>query len=69
MGKVNDGIAISSFWNFIMILFSRLGGLIFVVIIARYLMPESFGIYNLALSVSLIFLYFIDSGINQSLLK
>jgi O-antigen/teichoic acid export membrane protein len=52
-----------------MVFFSRLGGLFFVVIIARYLMPESFGIYNLALSISLIFLYFIDSGINQSLLK
>ena len=69
MGKVSEEIVIGSFWNFIMVLFSRLGGLFFVIIIARYLMPESFGIYNLALSVSLIFLYFIDSGINQSLLK
>ncbi|MAG61420.1 hypothetical protein CMI43_01210 [Candidatus Pacearchaeota archaeon] len=69
MGKVNDGIAISSFWNFIMILFSRLGGLFFVIIIARYLLPERFGIYNLSISISLILLYFLDSGINQSLLR
>ena len=69
MESVNEGIAISSFWNFIMVLFSRLGGLIFIVLIARYLMPEGFGIYNLALSISLILLYFIDSGINQSLLR
>ena len=69
MESVNEQIAVSSLWNFIMVLLSRIGGLLFVVIIARYLMPEGFGIYNLALSISLIILYFIDSGINQSLMR
>lgn len=52
-----------------MVLFSRIGGLLFIIIIARYLMPERFGIYNLALSISLILLQFMDSGINQSLMR
>jgi O-antigen/teichoic acid export membrane protein len=67
--KVYENIAISSFWNFIMVLFGRLGGLIFVIILARFLLPEGFGIYNLAVSIALILLVMVDTGINQSLLK
>jgi len=52
-----------------MVLFSRIGGLVFIIIIARYLMPEGFGIYNLVFSISLIMLQFVDAGINQSLIR
>ncbi len=52
-----------------MVLFARLGGLIFVIIVARFLLPEGFGIYNLAISIALILLVTIDNGINQSLLR
>lgn len=62
-------IAVNSFWNFLMVLSARIGGLIFIIIIARFLLPESFGIYNLALSIALILLVSVDNGIDQSLLR
>ncbi|MBS3080427.1 flippase [Candidatus Pacearchaeota archaeon] len=67
--KVTEEIAIGSFWNFILTLSARLGSIFFVIIIARFLMPENFGIYTLAVSIALILLVTIDAGINQTLLK
>jgi O-antigen/teichoic acid export membrane protein len=58
-----------SFWNFTSTFLSRLGGLIFTIILARYLLPEKFGIYNLAISVMLIFLTFADLGLNTALIR
>ena len=67
--KVSEDIALGSFWNFLLTLAARIGSLFFVVIIARFMLPESFGIYSLAVSIALILLVTIDAGINQSLLK
>lgn len=67
--KITREIAIGSFWNFMLTLFARLGSIFFVIIIARFLLPDSFGIYTLAVSISLILLVTIDTGINQTLLK
>jgi len=62
-------VARDSLWNLSATFISKLGALIFTVIIARYLLPEGFGLYNLATSVALIFLTFADLGINQAMIR
>ena len=57
------------FWTFLTTFISRVGGLIFTIILARILMPEGFGLYSLALSVSIVFITLADAGINQTLLR
>lgn len=59
----------SSFWNFMIILTGRVGGLIFVMLLARFLLPENFGIYHLTLSITLLLATFADVGINQTLIR
>lgn len=59
----------NSFWNFLMVLISKFGALFFVVIIARALLPERFGIYTLAMSITLILASFSDVGINKTLIR
>lgn len=58
-----------SFLTFISTWLSKIGGLIFTVILARFLMPEGFGLYSLVFSVAILFVTFADLGINQALLK
>ena len=55
----------SSIWNLLFMLVGRLGGLIFVVMLTRTLLPEGFGIYNLAFSIAMIFFSLADLGINK----
>ena len=69
MDNLKEQIAVGSFWNFLMVLVARIGGLIFTILLARFLQPQNFGIYNLALSIALILLVSIDTGINQSILR
>ena len=59
----------NSVWSFLISFFSRLGGLIFMIIIARFLLPEKFGVYTLAMSTTLILLAILDTGFNQTLIK
>jgi len=59
----------NTFWNFIFALISRGGALIFTIIIARLLQPEFFGIYNLALSITLMLVTLADLGINSALVR
>ncbi len=58
-----------SIWRFISIIIGKGGSLIFIILIARLLKPEGFGIYNLAMSVVLIFAILADIGINQTLVR
>ena len=46
---------------------SKIGGLIFTILLARILMPELFGLYNLVLSIVLTIATFTDLGINSAL--
>jgi O-antigen/teichoic acid export membrane protein len=70
MDKDNFGrVLIDSIWKFIATVIGKVGALLFVIIIARLLKPEGFGIYNLAMSIVLVFLTFSDVGINQTLLR
>ncbi len=59
----------NSFWNFISLSVNRVGALIFTIILARFLMPEGYGIYSLVLSTTMIFCTFADLGVNRALTK
>jgi O-antigen/teichoic acid export membrane protein len=59
----------NSFWNFFMVLLSKIGGLVFMILLARFLLPEKFGIYNLAMSITIVLLTFADVGINQTIIR
>lgn len=64
------GLAIkNSLYQFSTTFVSKAGSLIFTILLARLLMPELFGLYNLALSTILIFVSFSDLGIGQTLVK
>jgi len=56
-------------WNFATNLVTKFGGLIFTIILARMLMPEMFGVYNLVLSIVIIALIFTDAGINNTSIR
>jgi len=58
-----------SVWNLATTILSRFGGLIFTILLARFLLPEGFGVYSLATSVALMFLTFADLGINQAMIR
>ena len=58
-----------SFYNLTATLISRIGGLVFTIILARFLMPETFGIFSLATSIALMFFAFADLGINTAMLR
>lgn len=66
----NSGAAIkNSVYLFSSTLISKIGSLLFTVIFARILMPELFGLYSLALFTILIFTFFTDLGIGQTLTR
>ncbi|MEX0990756.1 MAG: lipopolysaccharide biosynthesis protein [Actinomycetota bacterium] len=56
-------------WNISGQLLSRVGGLLFGLVLARILDPESFGLFGLANSLILIGLAFSDVGVGQALIQ
>lgn len=56
-------------YNGIAKLIQKFGGLIFTVIIARFLLPEMFGIYSLALAIIITIATFTDLGITNTSIK
>ncbi|MFW6283164.1 MAG: oligosaccharide flippase family protein, partial [Minisyncoccales bacterium] len=68
-GSVRKGAIKNSFYNTIATFVSKIGGLIFTVVLARLLLPELFGIYNLVLSITLIAMTFTDLGIGKALVR
>lgn len=69
MGKVSKKVISESIWKFISTIITKAGALIFVILLARFLKPEGFGIYNLAMSIALTFTILTDLGINKTLLR
>lgn len=66
----NTGLAVkNSLYQFSTSLIGKLGSLIFIVIIARLLMPELFGLYSLALSTILIFTALSNLGVGTALVR
>ncbi len=59
----------NSFWDFISKIIEKIGSLVFTIILARFLLPEGFGIYSLSLSVALIFVSFINFAPESSLIR
>lgn len=58
-----------SIWNLVWAIIQRAGGLIFTIILARVLLPEGFGLYNLVISVAAIVTIISDKGINEILIR
>lgn len=66
----NTGLAIkNSVFQFSTNAVAKIGSLVFTIILARILMPELFGLYNLALSTILIFAAFSDLGVGPTLIR
>lgn len=59
----------NSFWNLFTTLINRFGGLIFTIILARYLLPEGYGLYTIVFSTTMVFFTFADLGINSTLVR
>jgi len=58
-----------SAYNFVSLLISKFGGLIFTIIVARMLLPELFGVYALALSIVTVIFTCTDLGIDNTFLR
>jgi len=58
-----------SIWNVFSSFIQRGGALIFTLILARVLLPEKFGLYNLVLAIALILMTFSYGGINQTFIR
>jgi len=52
--SVRKDAVVNSFWYFVAKVIEKAGAVIFTIILARFLLPEGFGVYNLAMSVVLI---------------
>jgi O-antigen/teichoic acid export membrane protein len=66
----NTGLVIkNSLYQFSTNLVTKIGSLIFMIFLARMLMPELFGLYSLALSTILIFVAFSELGIPHTLIR
>jgi len=59
----------NSFYSFFSFGINHIGGLIFTIIIARILNPETFGTYSLALSTTIILMTLGDLGLNEALVR
>lgn len=66
---LKKGIVKNSFWSFIAGFVNRLGTLIFTIIIARILMPESYGLYSIVFSIAMVFYTFADLGVNNAFVR
>jgi O-antigen/teichoic acid export membrane protein len=67
--KLKNKIIKNSLWGFIATMVSKIGGLFLTIILARFLMPEGYGIYSLVLSVAMIFCTLSDLGLSQTLVR
>jgi len=64
----NTGLAIkNSAYQFSSNIVQKLGSLVFVIILARIILPETFGLYNLVFSTIMFFYVFSDAGIYGTL--
>lgn len=67
--KSKDSLIKNIFYSIFTGTFSKIGALIFTIIVARILTPESFGTYSLALTIILIFYFLSDFGIGTTMIK
>ncbi len=69
MGDLKEKTLKNSFWNLLATLSNRLGGLVFTIILARFLLPETFGVYSIIISIAMVFFTFADLGVNGALVR
>ncbi len=68
--KGNEGLVIkNSLYESSKSFIGKIGGFIFTILIARFLAPELFGLYNLAISTIFMFITFTDLGINTAVIR
>lgn len=68
--KGYTGIAVkNSFYQFMATVITNLTSLIFLIILARILLPELFGLYSLALTTIILFVTLSNLGIGETLVK
>jgi len=68
--KGNTGLVIkNSFYNSASTIIEKVGAMIFVIILARILLPELFGLYSLALSTILLFISISGLGVGETLIR
>ncbi|HOW36798.1 MAG TPA: oligosaccharide flippase family protein, partial [Candidatus Pacearchaeota archaeon] len=66
----NIGIAVrNSMYQLSANIISKVGSVLFTIVLARLLLPELFGLYSLALATILLFATFTDLGINQTVVR
>lgn len=66
---LKKNIVKSSFWTISSAIINRIGTLAFTILLARYLLPEGYGIYSLVMAVAMIFYTFTDFGINEAFVR
>ncbi|MBU1136559.1 MAG: oligosaccharide flippase family protein [Nanoarchaeota archaeon] len=59
----------NSFWELISKIIEKIGAVVFTIILARFLLPESFGAYSLTISVALIFIAAINYSVDRTMMK
>src|SRR3989338_2156418 len=59
----------NSAWNFVTSIITRAGALVSTILLARYLLPERYGLYSLALAVALFFMTLENLGIDYTLVR
>lgn len=67
--KIKKSLIKNSFWSFITSISARVGALFFTIILARFLMPENYGIYSIILSIVMVFYTFADLGIHNAVIR
>ena len=67
--RLTSQVIKGSFWNIFYSIIQRAGGIVFTILLARLLLPEKFGIYNLAISISFIFLALSYGGIDEVVIR
>lgn len=67
--SIKEKIVKNSIWAFGGSILNRFGALFLTILLARFLMPEGYGIYSIVLSTAMIFLTFTNLGVNTTLMR
>ena len=66
--SVTESVLKNSIWVFLLAALTKIGGLVFTILLARFLLPEGFGTFSLVLAIVFIIIAFGDFGIDRALM-
>lgn len=66
--SVTESVLKNSIWVFLLAALTKIGGLVFTILLARFLLPEGFGAFSLVLAIVFIIISFGDLGIDRALM-